>query len=333
MTVSNACGTNRIRYKAEIVVLSAKFSDFDEFVGNVQGVDSLMLLQHPARHSWVLSASDLPGMRVQRGRMGSGNIVEGLSSREGYVIYLPFPRKGERTANGTPIEEDVFMVLEPGCEFCLNEKFEHDWCSIVVPTVALDAQAEPGEPAFPDDKKICRLSRPNPRLANQLRKSVRAVIETASKHPKFESSPASTVASAGLEKLGASILGLRRARPSHHPERQKVPHREIIRRSLEFLEEHELERTAVSELAAACQVSERTLRSAFHERYGTGPVRYLQVRNLHRIHRALKEADHEEATVAEILLQHGEWEFGRFASRYRRLFGALPSETLRAKRR
>lgn len=37
------------------------------------------------------------------------------------------------------------------------------------------------------------------------------------------------------------------------------------------------------------------------------------------------------STVADVLLQHGEWQFGRFAARYRRLFGELPSETLQAR--
>jgi hypothetical protein len=35
----------------------------------------------------------------------------------------------------------------------------------------------------------------------------------------------------------------------------------------------------------------------------------------------------EEVSVADVLLQHGEWEFGRFAARYRRLLGELPSDT------
>jgi len=29
-----------------------------------------------------------------------------------------------------------------------------------------------------------------------------------------------------------------------------------------------------------------------------------------------------------VLVQHGIWEFGRFAARYRRQFGETPSETL-----
>jgi len=36
--------------------------------------------------------------------------------------------------------------------------------------------------------------------------------------------------------------------------------------------------------------------------------------------------------VTEILAGMGIWEFGRFAGRYRRHFGELPSETLRRAR-
>jgi AraC family ethanolamine operon transcriptional activator len=32
--------------------------------------------------------------------------------------------------------------------------------------------------------------------------------------------------------------------------------------------------------------------------------------------------------VAEVLVGHGIWEFGRFAGRYRAHFGELPSQTL-----
>jgi AraC family ethanolamine operon transcriptional activator len=87
----------------------------------------------------------------------------------------------------------------------------------------------------------------------------------------------------------------------------------------------------LGEMAAAAGVSERTLRRAFTEHYGVGPVRYLQLRQLHQVHRALRAAQPEEQSVSEILLAHGEWAFSRFAFRYRQLFGELPSETLRSK--
>jgi AraC family ethanolamine operon transcriptional activator len=101
---------------------------------------------------------------------------------------------------------------------------------------------------------------------------------------------------------------------------------------MERLEQRVGDPVHVGELAAAADVSERTLRTAFHEYFGVGPVRYLLLRQLHQVHRALSGADPEEATVSKILVEHGEWEFSRFASRYRQLFGESPSETLRRKR-
>ena len=107
----------------------------------------------------------------------------------------------------------------------------------------------------------------------------------------------------------------------------------IIRRSKELLEEHKGRPVHVGELAAAAEVSERTLRTAFNEYFGVGPVRYLQLRQLHQVHRALRAADPEADSVADVLVKNGVWEFSRFATRYRRLFGERPLETLRTKRR
>lgn len=85
----------------------------------------------------------------------------------------------------------------------------------------------------------------------------------------------------------------------------------------------------VADLADACAVSERTVRSVFHDFYGLSPVRYLQVRKLNEVRRALKAAEPEEKRVTHILAEHGVWSFGRFASQYRKMFGESPSDTLR----
>ena len=87
---------------------------------------------------------------------------------------------------------------------------------------------------------------------------------------------------------------------------------------------------SLAELAAAAGCSERTLETVFNEYFGVGPRRYLHLRQLNLIRRALKASDPETTSVTELLVRYGVWEFGRFASRYRRLFGELPSETLRA---
>ena len=44
-------------------MLSEHCSDFDEFVGKVRGVDSLMMLQNLTRRRWALSAANVSGIR------------------------------------------------------------------------------------------------------------------------------------------------------------------------------------------------------------------------------------------------------------------------------
>jgi AraC family ethanolamine operon transcriptional activator len=173
------------------------------------------------------------------------------------------------------------------------------------------------------------VTRPLRQAANQFQAIVGQIMATAADCPDFESAPAATCAAAEVLRIASSVVGRQQAVEPNREGRPKVSRQEIIRISLEFLEQRVGEPVRIGELAAAADVSERTLRTAFQEYFGVGPVRYLQFRQLHQVHRALRAADPKEATVSKVLIEHGEWAFSRFASRYRQLFGELPSETLR----
>ena len=308
------------------------FSDFDAFADSVRDVDCTMTLQNPTHHRWVINRADLPSTHVQLGRLGSGNIVEGQSWSNGYVLYLPLSDTCAYSANGTVLPTGSFMILEPGCEFCLSSSSNHDWCSLFIPTHELVIGGDLAEPSSGCEKTLCRVTRPNRQAAQQFGALVQQIVAAAAKCPQLESSRAATTAEAELMKIASSILGEQPAGELKHAGRPRLPRQDIIRRSKELLEERRDEPVRVGELAAAAEVSERTLETAFKEYFGTGPVRYLELRHLHQVHRALRAADPEAVSVSDVFVQHGEWQFGRFASRYRRLFGELPSETLRTGR-
>jgi AraC-like DNA-binding protein len=107
-------------------------------------------------------------------------------------------------------------------------------------------------------------------------------------------------------------------------------HDMIVRKLEEFLEANTDRAVYLPELCEAVGAPERTLRASCEEHLGMGPVRYLTLRRMHLVRRALLQADPSTTTVTRIVTDHGFWELGRFSVAYRGLFGELPSESLRS---
>jgi len=106
-------------------------------------------------------------------------------------------------------------------------------------------------------------------------------------------------------------------------------HDTIVARFEEFLEANPDRPLYLTEICAAIGVAERTLRASCEEHLGMGPIRYLTLRRMHLVRRALLRSDPSRATVTQIVTDQGFWELGRFSVAYRGLFGESPSRTLR----
>ncbi len=303
------------------------YRDFDEFTEAVGDVDCRMTMNRPGRKVWSLTGVSLPDVHVQTGIVGSGNILEGQAYRDGFLFYLPLTSGCAYSANGQLIERDAFMILEPGCDFFLSTAEDHDWCAFFVSAHQIDPVARPLSRS-PLDSARCRISRPSPALAGAVRSRVGDLAEAA-RTPNFEKSPAARHAAAAFSALGTHI-----AAPGYREEtapggRPRLPRSRIFKRAVAALQKPGGGPTDIADLASHAGVSERTLRTVFKECVGVSPGRYLRLRRLHSIRRALKAADPSTTSVGDILVQHGEWQFGRLAGRYQALFGEPPSATLR----
>jgi AraC-like DNA-binding protein len=106
-------------------------------------------------------------------------------------------------------------------------------------------------------------------------------------------------------------------------------HYAIVARFEEFLDANPETPLYLTEICGAIGVAERTLRCACEEHLGMGPIRYLFLRRMHLVRRALLRADCSATTVTRIATDHGFWELGRFSVAYRTLFDESPSESLR----
>jgi len=105
-------------------------------------------------------------------------------------------------------------------------------------------------------------------------------------------------------------------------------HELIVARFEEFLEANFYRPLYLPEICAAVGAAERTLRVVCEEHLGMGPIRYLALRRMHLVHRALLLADHHSTTVTRVATDHGFWELGRFSVNYRAMFVENPSVTL-----
>lgn len=84
----------------------------------------------------------------------------------------------------------------------------------------------------------------------------------------------------------------------------------------------------IENIADACGVSARTLQLSFRQYMDTTPMAYLRDLRMRKVHEALKAAS-PGMTVAEVCRSYGFIHLGRFAADYQRVFGELPSATLK----
>lgn len=111
-------------------------------------------------------------------------------------------------------------------------------------------------------------------------------------------------------------------RPGPLPQRAK--------RALAHMRLHMQDRITLTDLAAACGISERALLKQFERFLGVSPMAHLKKMRLNAAHSALQQSD-AGTTISEVAGRCGFTHLGRFATEYHKAFGELPSDTLRRK--
>ena len=299
---------------------SLQFNEFDAFAETVSDVDAVMTLQNPEHRVWKINQTVVEGLHIQLGQVGSGNIVEGQSWSDGTLLYLPLSAGVTYRANGVALGPEDFMVLDPSREFCIATKHAHDWCTVLLP------QGDPSQD-FGTHDIAWRATR---ELAGRFRHAVREILRASANSTCFADSVGAKVAAAELQEVTSAILTKPQPSIAEISGRPRLSRKNVLQVCNELIEVRAGLPIRVADLVAATGVPERTLRQVFQDYFGVGPLRYLKLRQLNQVFAALRTADPKATQVGDILVAHGIWEFGRFSSNYRRLFGETPSQTLRS---
>lgn len=102
----------------------------------------------------------------------------------------------------------------------------------------------------------------------------------------------------------------------------------LVRRATQIADDHPGP-VPITRLCSQLRVSPSTLENSFKKITGLTPHTFFLRRRLNRARAALLDADEDANRVTDIALENGFTELGRFAVRYRQMFGETPSETLR----
>ena len=101
-----------------------------------------------------------------------------------------------------------------------------------------------------------------------------------------------------------------------------------VRRAEQFIIDNAHEPILIDEVIEVAGVSARALFDGFRRFRGTSPMAFLKSVRLERVRQDLKNARSGE-NVTEIACRWHFYQLGRFSAQYKRIFGELPSETLR----
>jgi AraC family ethanolamine operon transcriptional activator len=163
-----------------------------------------------------------------------------------------------------------------------------------------------------------------PRLLQQLRQHLRQVSVAAGDPTRF-----SHLLEGFRWRLFSILLEIFRSSTGRWPESIPLRNRRLLEKAAEMVDTLSDDPVGLADLCVAAQVPERTLINTFKRELGITPKAYIKGHRLFRVHRELWRADPSATRVSDVANAWGFWHMGQFAADYRKLFGELPSETLK----
>jgi len=305
------------------------FTDPDEYQSAIRATAAKLIISKPGTFKANLTRIDLHRLWMQRGEETLGRVVHSaLDPSRISVFFLADDQLAPIRRHRMEISSGEITFHAKGGEAYLRSFAESRWgaMSLTPDDLTTAGLAITGRELIPPIET--RLIRPPPELMARLLSLHKAASQLAATVPDILAHP--EVARALEQELVRTMVrcvteGI--APKPDHPQHARMP---VMHRLEQLLKESPDQPLHVAEVCAAIGVVDRTLRLHCMDHLGMSPQQYLWLRRMNLARRALALAEPFSTTVTEIATGQGFWELGRFARAYRRLFGELPSETLRS---
>ena len=301
-------------------------SQFEEFEDALRGVQGHFVLRSRKQTDWKLRVVDLNGVSLSFGQAGAAHIYNGAGLAGQFTFFVLLSRHEDFTLDGVQFDRRKIGWLVPEISFHAHARRPPTALSVTISGERVTSWLS----SHPTKADAALLERNSVKLAGH---SAAEFVRMAHRVFAWDRNSSMAGCNPATEKaarhalLGAVFEALLPRKDQKQIGRPVKHGSRVLDCALAVIESGTDEPINSDDLCRAAGVSERTLRNVFYRNFGISPHRYLMVEKLHRARSALHEARPGD-TVSSICANLGLWDAGRFAARYRHLFGVLPSQDL-----
>ncbi|MCC7325783.1 MAG: helix-turn-helix domain-containing protein [Burkholderiales bacterium] len=307
-------------------------SDIEEQAASLREWNQVYEQMTPGRFVGALHETRFGGVQVFRESTNQAVHEAGAPWIGSRAIGLPLRMEGPARFRGEAVDTDALVTLGSADELDFYTPRDFEILGLVVDENALDAHARQVEHC---DLAVAlagqRVFRPGTARLSEFRRLLMSVLQSLEVNPTalqyrqtqrvLEESMLKAVVAVVTDDTGAPKATSACAGRRHVVDAAKALMQSCI-----------AEPITVADLCRQLGVSRRTLQYSFQDVLDINPVAFLRAMRLNGVRRDLKAATCPGDTVADIAARWGFWHLGHFVTDFKRMFGELPSETLRGKR-
>lgn len=306
------------------------FRDFDDFAAAINGIAGQFVPTARSETDWWVRPTPIERVTMQQVQIGGASTFAGDGTPGVISLGIPFVQTAKIRIDGDALQGASFLLVMEGRAFIFASGHATLWAGINIPLdhalLAPELRELLNSSLFGGGSSQARTTAPYIMGVRMLLSRLFAEDDSVS----FRDGASARSAEEEIMAVTSRALESSSAVDHAHHGRPRLSREQVISRALNLVEASGGQPLLVRDLCQASQVSERTLRNAFQEYFGVGPMRMLRVRQLREIRTALLAAESRHETVAAIASRFGVWDFSLFARNYKALYDELPSETLRA---
>jgi AraC family ethanolamine operon transcriptional activator len=270
------------------------------------------------------------GVQMFRERTAPVTQQHGRAWAGACTLALVLGGESEATFCGQPVRPSQGAVIGAGSEFTLLTPRRFDIVGIAVRSSLIASHADrTGDAALAAATEVGTEILSDGALLAPMRDCARDWFDALHEAPSLVEQPA-VHASLLSSVLGVLATVCDRSAPGGGAHGGLLPdaRNRLVERARTLVAARADTPMTVADLCGELRVSRRTLQYSFQQVLGVNPVQYLRAVRLNGVRRDLKRAV-PGARIGDVAARWGFWHLSQFSADYRRMFGELPSETVR----